>query len=368
MQKIIILSLCVFVFSPIFVSAGPVIRSGEYVSIDVEQTIEGDFYGLGSTLTLSGTAKEDVYAGGGKVTVNGEVHKDLSIVGGTAHVHGAIGDDLRIVGGDVTIASTVAGDVFVFGGSLTVLSTAQVMGDVIFYGKTLLIEGPVSGTVHGSSDSLRIDTRIDGDVEYTTTRTLVLGDQAHIGGNLTYTGVDEVVRAQGAMIEGEIQKREPSNAPTSPFFHPLIVVCMILLFSTLTWYFIARSMFESLVTKSQSRFGFYGLIGLGAFIVVPIISVVLMVSVVGGVVGVLLFSGYIALLIASYVFGAIMLGGYIQRFVFGRKTVTILAPITGSVAYTIILLSPTFGTFIIFTLFIVSLGVISHALHHIIRQ
>jgi len=356
MKKILIAGCVSLMLAPFFVQADPIIRSGDAISIDASQVLEGNFYGLASTINISGTANEDVHVAGGRVTINGLVNKDLSILGGTVNVHGEVGDDLRVVGGDIVLATAVAGDVFVIGGTLTILSTATVEGDVIFYGKELLIDGRVNGSVHGSSENVRINTAIGGNVEYKATRSFVLGDRADISGDVTYTGFNEIVRAQGALVSGDVRHIKNTIENTRDFMQAWVIIFATLLFSGLTMYFVSRRFVSRFVASSHASVGTTGLVGLVAFLVAPLVSTVLLVSVVGSIVGILFIVGYILLLIASFVFSTILTGSLFQKYILKKDELTIFTPIIGVCVYLLIFIIPFLGTFIIFGLIMISLG------------
>lgn len=99
MKKSLAISLFVLVCLPVFVEAGPIIRSGESVSIDADQVLKGDFYAGGASVSISGRAENDVYLAGGTVTVNAPVAEDLVVLGGVVQVHGEVTDDIRVAGG-----------------------------------------------------------------------------------------------------------------------------------------------------------------------------------------------------------------------------------------------------------------------------
>lgn len=363
-----LLLICAFMLAiPFVTNAGPIIRGGENIAVDASQTLQGDFYGFASSIVISGRAQEDVYLGGGNVTVNGQIAKDLSVLGGTVQVHSAVGDDLRVVGGDVTLAAPVKGDVVVIGGKLTILSTASVEGDVLFWGGELVIAGPVKGNIHGRSEELRVDAAVSGNIEYTAARSFVLGNNADVKGPITYTGYTEVVRAQGAQA-GEIRHIEKTPEDASSVIRSLFSTFLILLFSTLACWFIARSATERIVERSGSRSAFYGIIGVILLLVTPIISIVLMVSVVGVTLGILLLAGYIGALVLSGIYGTMMWGYWAQRLALKDRRFTFYTPVIGAALLTLLMHIPFIGSFLVFATLVIALGILSHTVYFVVRS
>lgn len=339
-------------------SAGPIIRGGETVSVDASQSLEGDFYGFGSVITLSGAAEHDVHVLGGTVTVNAPVAEDLTIVGGSVQVHTEIADDMRVLGGEVTLGGTVKGDVAVVGGILTILSTAKVEGDVLFFGGSLVIEGDVAGTVHGVAESVRINATIGGDVEVTAPQGLTLHDQAAVRGDITYQSMRELSRSQNAVVDGEIQQRDMEEEGDEGSARTLYLFALASLFMAGSLFFIARSGVERFARESFVRIGHNGLIGLATFLVLPFVSAVLFVSVVGIPLGVLVILMYLGLITLSFGLTPILAGHIVERTILKQDSVTLRTIIMGVLIHLVLVVVP-FGLFIHFALLLISLGTVA---------
>lgn len=352
-----ILSICTAVLLPVVVHAGPILRSGETISIDATQALEGDFYGMAQKVSISGAAAHDVYVGGLNVTINAPVAEDLSVVGGTVQIHGPVGDDVRILGGEITIGDRVGGDVVVYGGTLHILSTAHIEGELIFYGESLLVEGDVNGSVHGFSKKARIDAVVEGDITYTVTETLTLGENAHILGTITHEGRNTLSRAQGAVVEGDIYHNQVSAAQQSTRpIEPLLFLLGILVFAALTLYFLGRQYIVRNATTPVREWGKHGLLGLLILIAVPFVSFILMVSVIGVFVGLLLLFAYLAALILSVVFVAIAFGYYVQKFISKNMTIGLQTLFIGPLTFVVVLFIPVLGPLFVFAATMIMLG------------
>lgn len=368
MQKIVTFFGVFLLFVvPTLVSAGPIIRSGESISVDAEQMLKGDFYGAASDISLSGNAENDVYLLGGTVTVNAPVAEDLTVLGGVVQVHGEIGDDIRIVGGEVTIAKPVKGDVVVLGSKLTILSTATIEGDLLFYGESLSVEGGVMGSIHGVAETIRINELVGGDVSVTAFTRFSLGDAAKIQGTLSYKGSTELERAPDAEVVGEIHRLPFTAEETPPLIEFLTFEFLILLFAALALYVLARAWVIRIVENTDHSFGMYGLIGLCIFLSLPVVSIVLMVSVVGILLGIMLLLTYIIMLIVAFILGGALVGLFIGRTVFHQKQLSALSFGMGVGVLLLIGFIPHIGGFLVFACMMVALGKIGFACHHALR-
>ncbi len=347
--------LCVFL-APSVSIAGPIMRTGEAISVDAEQSLKGDFYAFASDISISGNAENDAYLFGGTVTVNAPITEDLTVIGGVVQVHGEVGDDVRVFGGEVTIAEPIKGDLVVLGGTLNILSTASVGGDILFYGETLVVEGEVIGSIYGTADTVRINDVVHGDVSMKAWTFISLGDSASVTGSISYTSTQDLVRAQNAEIKGEVHKLNTNETSTTRIWEILALQLFVLLFASLTLYVFGQKRIQSIITNQAHSFGICGLVGLTVFLLTPIAAGILMVSIVGVFLGILLLLSYFVALLVAFLLGSILLGYLIQRFVFRISRVSATTIVMGTIALLILALVPYVGGLSIFACTMVSFG------------
>ena len=349
------LFLIVF-FAPLAHAEGPVIRSGETVGVEAGQVLEGDFYALGQTITISGEAERDVYALGGSITINAPVAEDLTLIAGVTQIHGAVNDDIRVIGGDVVIAGPVLDDVVVIGGTVHILSTASVGGDLIFFGGEIRVDGPVAGTVYGTGENIRIDSHIGGDVNVRARQSLTLGDRAEVTGNINYKSVVALTRGQNAVVTGTISHDALFTAVEKNQLQPLVLNVLVLIFSALTVFFILRTRTEKFVRTILDGYGRLGLIGLGMFLAIPIVSVILMASIVGFLVGLSLLLVYAMLALVALMFLPIFCGALVQKITRLGETLTIFTILLGVAIVVVLPFIPVLGGFVLFLGFLMITG------------
>lgn len=363
------LALCgIFFLFPSFSHAGPIIRTGESVSVDSAQTIKGDFYGLGSKVVLSGTSENDAYLAGGTISINAPVLEDLSVVGGVIQIYGEVGDDVRVLGGEVTIAKPVKGDVVVVGNSLTILSTAHVEGDVLFLGEDLVIEGPVIGTIHGNTNRARINADIGGDVLLTAHTLFTIGSNANIHGLVSYESRYDVVRAQEASITGEVHKTlYVDNSSYTESMKGYVVKLLILIFATLSFFLLARRHVTTLTRIIPERFGFYGLVGLASIPATFFISLVLLVSVLGSLVGMAVLLGFVGILCVALILSPLVVGYMVQSLIFKSSQISIRTVGIGFVILVVLSLIPQIIAIVLTIYTIVVVGAICVSVYETLR-
>ena len=359
-QKIVTLLGIFAVLAPSIALASSVVRTGETISIEKDQKIEGDFYVASSVLSISGEVAEDLISIAGRNTLNGKVGKDALMVGASVDVHGAVGEDLRIIAGDVIIAEPVMGDVFIIADTVKILSTASIGGDLVIYGGTVEISAPVGGAVIGNFGSLRLDAPVAKGVDITVAQ-LVLGDRADVGEHLRYVSSEELVRAPSARIGGDVTRNDVVQQADakSPVRH-LAIAGLIILFSALAWFLIARSLMTRLVERALIRSVRPILLGFITLIAAPVIFVVLTLSIIGSIVGVAGLLAYMTLLIVSFI-GMIAVMGVFGVALLQRKYefATLVHPyslILGSILTAVLVIIPIIGALILFVAFLITLG------------
>lgn len=363
----IVLGFCIGLPSPVL-AEGPIIRSGNEVTVESSQVIEGDFYGMGESITLSGMAERDVYALGGTVTINAPVNEDLTVGGVAVHLHGTIGDDVRVLGGEVIVAEPITDDLVVVGGRVTVLSTAKVGGDVIFFGGELILDGPVEGTIYGIGEAFRINAYVGGNVDIQGDSTLTLGDRAQIAGNITYTSATELMRAPNAVVMGTVSRAEKRPIEEIPLHRLLIINLMVIAFSGLSLFFVLRTRTEKLLRVFGDGYGRFGLTGLGMFLALPLVAIILLVSGIGSVVGIALMLGYGALLLIACMFVPILFGFVFQKIFKLGQSITVFTVLLGACIVLGVCFVPVIGPFLIFVVFLMGIGMFCNELYYFFRR
>jgi cytoskeletal protein CcmA (bactofilin family) len=356
--------VALFIALPATSFAASVVRTGDSVSVEKDQRIEGNFYTAASILNISGEITGDLAAVGGKNTLNGTVAKDALLAGGNVDVHGAIGEDLRIIAGDTVIAEPVTGDVFVMGGTVKVLSTASIGGDLIVYAGDVEVSGSVGGNIIGTVSTLRVDAPVAGNIDVTTTA-LTLGDRADVTGTVRYVSASVLTRAQNAKVGGEISRSDKVVTDSSAGVKAVLVPILMLLFSTLIWYLIARRFLIKIINRALVRGIRPFATGFIAFFAAPLIAVILIVSVLGSFVGITALIAYIFALLLAVVSGVAVLGQFIVLHT--RKGEQPLSPLSlaiGVLAATLLAFVPLLGPILLLTLFLVTLGAIVDLLLH----
>jgi len=351
---------------PTVALAETVVRTGDSVTIGVNQTVENNLYTFAGAVSLSGEVKGDVYAVGGTVTVNGPVAKDLTVIGGTVQAHSKIGDDLRVLAGDVVVADQVGGDIFVIGGQVKILSSAKVKGNVYVYGGQAEIDGEITGEVMGSADSVVVKGVVGG-VDMSA-RKLVLADQANIKGDLVLQSDNEVERSIDATVGGNINRSEVVEKNITNHNNTPIVFLASWFFTSLCALLFFRVPLENLFNTVKNKSALSGVIGFGYLVVAPVVSVVLLVTVLGLWLGVASLIVLMSVLVVSAVALPLLIGCYALSLYRKKIKIDLWSALAGILIIFIVMYIPVLGILAILAALVTVVGAVVYQIYKQIRK
>jgi len=337
-------------------------RFGENPSLGSDERITDDVYLGGGNITSAGEVDGDLLVGGGSMVITGAVTADVTAAGGNVSLLAPVSDDVRIAGGTVIIEGTIGDDLHAAGGQLTVGGDG-IGGDAALGGGMVRLDAPVSGDLTVGGGNVYLNAPVSGDVTVEAD-TLTLGGQADISGDLVYTARQELTRADGAVVSGEITFTErPDGADEAESGAAALLSAAIigqflaLLASALIVGLTLRRYGTTAVEKaSRSPLLLLGL-GLVAFAALPVISGLLMATLVGIPLGILGFIGFIGALIFSWIMSPIILGSMVSGYFFRTGTaVTWKTILLGVVLYSILGLIPVIGWLAQGLLLLIALG------------
>jgi cytoskeletal protein CcmA (bactofilin family) len=362
------IGLLLISFFPLVVDATTVKRTGGNVSLASDEVVEGNFYAIGNSVSITGEVEGDAIIIGGNVTVAGTVGDDALITAGTVSVSGTIVDDLRIVAGEVTISGKVEGSLSIFAGRVKILSTSSIGGDVMIYGSDVVVEGEIEGFLYGTTDSLRIDGTVVAGVDVTTQK-LQLGNRSIVEGNLTYISHKDLARASEAQVGGTIVRNSPVAKEATFSFRALAMSFFILLFTVLVFYLIARGWAERFVAYPMfnHQYALRAILFGFVFLFLPIAIAVLLASVLGALVGIVSLLVYLLILILAIPIMSLVMAKLLMK-ILKHKQLTLLHIVLAVVVVVLLANIPFAGFIALFSLYVFTLGVVISMLFSRVRQ
>lgn len=355
---LILLLLLVVIAQPAFAAT---FRGGETITLS-EEVLTDNAYLAGEKIIVTIPAQKDVLAGGSILEFKSPIERSLMAAGGTITVSGAVGNSIRVAGGTITLDGPVAEDVVVAGGQITVTKNASISGDLVITGGQLTIDGPVSGNVYANGGEVTINSIIGGNVEGEM-GSLLLGSNASIGGNLTYSAEEELKKESGAQVAGTTSfNSEDRNTQTSEglaaFFTigTLYTLIIDILFSLL--FVLVLGFFTSNVLSRIDEGKLKSLsIGFSSIFLLPLAGLFLLVIIW---LGITWFVAYLLLLLLSLGLMKVYTGAKILQWWQRRQKKEYIldwkAAVIGSISILILTLIPILGWLVIFVLYLLAFG------------
>lgn len=211
-------------------------REGDRIVIGADEVVDDDLYVGAEEVIVDGTIRGDLVAGANSIIVNGTVEGDLWAAAQTVVVNGVVQDSARIAGAVLEVGENarLEDDLLAAGYSLEIHPGAQIGGDLAYGGYQALINGAVTGDAYVSGERAALYSEIGGDLNVTVAPQdepkgyfnpamfipagvrvptvpggLTIGDEASIGGSLTYTSPD-VISIPDDQVGGAVQHVVPS--------------------------------------------------------------------------------------------------------------------------------------------------------------
>ncbi len=284
-----------------------------------------NLYVGGGSVIVNTKIMGDLFAAGGSVNLSGEVEEDFFAVGGNVTISSPVMGDVRVAGGNITINAPITGDLLVAGGTVSLGAGASVGGDMWVGGGVVNITAPITGNLKVAGGEIYINGSVDGVVDAQVDEKLTFGPQAVVLGAISYCGVKDPVIESGAQV-GTITKvaqpaeaRNYGNNGAGMFFGFSFMKTIMLLVAGLVLLWLMRARVNHVVLSVKEKFWHNVGMGFVAMVVIPILSIMLMVTFVGAILGMILLFWYIFALMLCAVFSMMTLGHFVEHWLNKRK-------------------------------------------------
>ncbi|NQV93374.1 hypothetical protein HQ403_02645 [Candidatus Kaiserbacteria bacterium] len=310
-----------------------------------------DIYIAGGSIDVSGDINGDGVIAGGDVSIIGDISQDATVVGGSIRLLGSVGDDARITGGNITISSDIAGDLVAAGGFIKTLSGSTISGDVVIAGGTIFIDGNVGGDLTIYGEEVRINGEIKGNVNLKFTKKVILGENAIIVGNLTYSADKDIEMSDGTVVGGIVTRLESpvhrfdfdKNDIGKVIGFLFLVKLLLMLVAGVLAVVVFKKFSKTVGEHTYEDFWKNALIGFITLIVVPVAVILLFATILGICVGFILLGAYVLMLIISKVLAGIVVGGLLSKWIKKETIIDWKWAVLGIVALQVISFVPLFG-------------------------
>ena len=366
-----VFTICLFAFaSPLFAFT---VKGGNTVTIS--EDLDDDIYFAGNVANVAGDIGGDFFAGARIVNIFGTVKGDLLSAGASINVEGSIGDSARIIGKDIVITSNVAKDLIIIGGNIdiakgaiiggdlvviggTVKVSGDVIGDVIAFGGSVVLEGKTGKSAQINSSNITVDGgEIKGDLKYISVNPVKISSESKIFGK---TIRDKFSISNITKLAASAEEKMTFKTFASGFFGSRLVkfggflILGIILILVLPWTFKKYSERMKKSFGANTGIGFVVLIiAPAAFIVMLAVSIMLFITKFGSALGgfiLICFFFAVAVYILFILLGNVYFAYYIGSLVYQKLKIIkagfwhkALFYITGLIILSLILAVPILG-------------------------
>lgn len=321
-------------------------------------------YTAGNDVRVLGDVKGDLFAAGGDISIDGTVEQDLNIAGGTISVQNKIGGDARIAGGTITLNNEVVGDLLVAGGKVTFTEKSKINGDVIVAGGQISLEGPVVGKVWIGGGQVYINSEVLGEVKVKNAEQVIFGPKAKIASKVTVSAAKDPIMQEGASVKDlNFTMTQPVAGASRGLMAGLAVTALALAFLgyvvvglLIAW--LAPRKAGHFIGSMKTNFWVNLGIGLAGIILIPILSILLMITGIGVYAGLILLIAYALLWAIAWLMALIFAGSLTSMLVKRVKTleVTWQTAIIGAVVYVVLRVIPVVGWIVLAGLVLAAFG------------
>lgn len=293
------------------------------------------------------------------VVANGTANGLIMLCGSTISSN-ANGDYAFITGREVNISGNITRDAFVVGETVTIENTGIINRDLYVCASKVIINGAVNRNIYVASSELLVGDKayIRGDVHSVTDK-IVISETANVLGTVEYRSDASVVSIPESIqvnrIEVETNKNQGNVSKSFDFNEKILELLMvfvtfILMLAIVPEFF--TKIDERYALNAKELFKAFG-IGVLLLIVVPIVSIILMVTIVGLPIA---FVALLLYIIAFIITGAV--AGYtIVKAIFGSKVNKFVAGTAGVIGYKLLMCVPVLGGIVYFFCISLTLGV-----------
>lgn len=341
--------------------------------LKIEQKLK-NAYLFGDKVDVQSDTESDLFAAANELNIAKETQKSLFAAGANVKIAGNVGENAKIVAGQLDQSGRIGEDLIAFYGTGN-FTKSEIGGDVILFGGDTKIDCNTQGKTKIFAGSVELQGNYSGDVEIRSDK-FTVGDKTVIKGKLIHSGSNQAKISELAKIEGgteyhELEKRPVGFGKFKTFSGVFGVIesILALFIATLLLSSMAKPFTKTIIDYAENNKIQSALYGLVAIVVVPILTLICMISLIGGILATIMIVGYILAMVLSYCFAAIFIGRMFFNLIKDiEQKGFYLQCLVGSFLIIVISFIPFVGSWIIFIFFLIILGSIAGNLVQLIKK
>lgn len=288
-------------------------------SVIVTEAVDDDLYAAGGKVRIESAIAGAAVLAAGSAEVAGDVEGDVMLAGGRIALDGGVGDDLRAAGGNVRISGFVTDQATIAGGTVVLESGSAIGGrtwiaanrvemagqlgdDLRIYAGTAVISGKVVGNVRISAREIRVEPGaiIGGDLVWRSRQPPTISEDAQILGEVRTAGSGDSGR--GEALADQYSGPFAAGRFAGSWALGIAIAAAALVMSWFAPGLVARS-----ASVFRSAPGRTLLLGAASIVLTPIMAFVLFVTLLGWLLGLVVFAGYVFGLMLSGLLGVLII-------------------------------------------------------------
>ena len=309
-----------------------------------------DLYLFQEDIVIDGVVDGNVFAFGTNVTVTGEIGGDLFVFANNLNIDGGyIYSSIFAFANDIKVNGIVY-DVYAACNNFTLEADGYVYRDLkLATTGDVTINGKIRRNAFISSDNIKFselaDTYIGGNLNYSASNEISIPENA-VSGDVNYSKAKEAEKPSiGSVIAGKVTD--------------LILTMVNALVVSLLAIWLTPKFIKKVSNTKVSTCAISLAVGLGALIGIPVVSIILMVTVVGIPLAFALLALYFLVIAFSTAFSSLVLAGFATRkFKLEGKVKYVLTVVASSVIIWLLSLIPFIGGLIAFLNVLLGMGTV----------
>lgn len=283
-----------------------------------DQTYDGLLAKASEKIVIEGTVNGDLWVAGSDVDIAGVVRGSVYAAGSTVRVRGQIDGNVHALGSSVSVDRTVRGSTYVAGSVVKIEESAEIERATAIAGSELMIKGNLRDRLYAAGSSIVVAGQVGRDVRLAGSD-IVLEGAARINGDLRYVSQLDATIPNDKAISGRIIRDTPPDEQRSQDWRQRVYDTLIgLLMSIATAAIVLALWGDELVKRAQLfRQLPIRVFGRGVFftVLVPIVSILLAITLIGLPIGIILALLYVVILLVAPTASGLLIGLQITQAV-----------------------------------------------------
>ncbi len=294
---------------------GATFQSGD--SLLLTTRLADDLYATARTLGIKGKISGDVVAAAVSFETADSITGDLIVAANNISITGTVGDDVRAAGSNIDIVGDIGDDLIVMGGRVVIGENSYIGGDIHATVGELIVKGFVKGNIRGRVGTLTIEGKVEKNVEVMVDTSLDIIGQGFVKGDVNYSswkplGIakerigGELIFSKG-LNEKTVKEMVKEKAQSSVF----IILALFVLGFFITKF--APKLNARTLTACRANFWKNLVIGIFWTVLIPALSVLLMITIIGIPLALLLLALYAMIMLFALPTSALLIGSTMFR-------------------------------------------------------